>query len=254
MEKKDKALTDKSYWQDNYGSFQPVTFWSDLHHHLAEPYVKDGHGKKALEIGAYPGHNLGWYAKAFGYTPVALDFVDEIENIRRNMEHNGVMGTEIIKADFLKWRPPEQYDLVMSHGFVEHFTNYEEVIDRHVAALKPGGYLILSVPYLEYFQLWMRQWLYTPAQLKKILDSHNRRVMNREELERIIFKKHGLEKLQSGFVMNATIWFDMDPKTTRQDRRWLFRFGKLVEKAAARLRVSNRFVSPEIFIIARKLT
>ena len=33
-----------------------------------------------------------------------------------------------------------------SFGFIEHFWNLEEVIERHVKLVKPGGTLILAAP------------------------------------------------------------------------------------------------------------
>jgi SAM-dependent methyltransferase len=34
----------------------------------------------------------------------------------------------------------------MSRGFIEHFDDPHEVVKRHVDLLKPGGYLIVSIP------------------------------------------------------------------------------------------------------------
>lgn len=53
---------------------------------------------------------------------------------------------EIIQADFLEYEPTQQYDLVLSNGFIEHFVNYDEVLDRHMKYLKPGGAILIMIP------------------------------------------------------------------------------------------------------------
>ena len=40
------------------------------------------------------------------------------------------------------------FDVVLSRGVIEHFTNVVEVIDKHINLLVPGGLLLVSIPHL----------------------------------------------------------------------------------------------------------
>jgi hypothetical protein len=51
-----------------------------------------------------------------------------------------------VKADFFALEPVPEFDLVYSLGFLEHFTNWEEVLRRHAAWTKPGGTVIVTCP------------------------------------------------------------------------------------------------------------
>jgi SAM-dependent methyltransferase len=53
---------------------------------------------------------------------------------------------EIVQADFLTWKPGRQYDVVASFGFIEHFEDPADIVARHFALTKPGGYVVLEMP------------------------------------------------------------------------------------------------------------
>ncbi len=59
---------------------------------------------------------------------------------------------EIIQADFLEYEPTQKYDLMLSNGFIEHFVNYDEVLDRHMKYLKPDGAIMIMIPNKRYLR------------------------------------------------------------------------------------------------------
>lgn len=63
-----------------------------------------------------------------------------------------VEAYQYICTDFLEHTPSPQYDLIFSNGFIEHFTNYVEVLDKHVAYLKPGGAMMVMIPNKRYLR------------------------------------------------------------------------------------------------------
>lgn len=71
-----------------------------------------------------------------------------LTRVRTRLRQWGGRGIlkQIIQADFLKYEPLRQYDLVLSNGFIEHFVNYDEVLNCHLKYLKPGGAMLIMVP------------------------------------------------------------------------------------------------------------
>lgn len=246
-------LTDPEYWKKHFGDKKPFKFGTIPFHEYYQKYLKKDSSKSCIEIGAYPGGRLGYFAKEYNYQPTALDFIEDIEFIKANMHYNGIDNCEVIKADFLKWNPEEKYDLVCSFGFVEHFDDYEFVINKHIDLLNSGGILIISVPYLEYLQLWIRKILYTPEHYRKIMDAHNREIMKLSELKKVIFAREDMEEEFAEYVSGMKIWFPAEKGVIRMRRKWLYNILKKLERIVTKLGISNRFISPEILVIARKV-
>ncbi len=113
-----------------------------------------------LEIGCYPGRYLYLFAKNFGYRVSGVDFVPQTKEIPAWLAALGVEAG-VTCTDFLAFQPPQPYDVVASFGFIEHFPHWEEVLDRHVALLKPGGTLLIECPNFRYGQYWLR-WFLNP--------------------------------------------------------------------------------------------
>lgn len=248
-----KPLTDQAYWNNNFGAIDFFRFSDAI---PEDPYISryllPDQNKTCIEIGAYPGGNLGYFVKKFGFQPTALDFLDNARFIVENMRHNGIENCQLINQDFLAWQPDRQYDVVASFGFVEHFIEYDIVIQKHIDILKPGGYLILSVPYLEYYQLWVRKWFYLDAHMSKILKSHNRKIMNLGELKRQVTRQNNLQVLFAGHIREMTTWFPKSPAILKPNMLKYYDGMKMLEKIFAWLGWSSRFFSPAILLIAQK--
>jgi SAM-dependent methyltransferase len=86
-------------------------------------------------------------SKEFGLTVSGIEFTaDGAAATERNLQLQGVTPREIHHADFLTATPAPIFDVVVSFGFVEHFTELREVICRHAAWTRPGGRVIIGVP------------------------------------------------------------------------------------------------------------
>lgn len=82
----------------------------------------------------------------------ALDFTSDTSKISDSFASIGGILKEIVQADFLQHEPTQKYDLVLSNGFIEHFLSYDDVLDRHLSYLKPGGALLIIVPYKRFLR------------------------------------------------------------------------------------------------------
>ena len=90
----------------------------------------------------------------------------------------------MIRADFLSDEIQEQYtgrfDIVISQGFIEHFDDVEDVIERHIDLLAQGGYLIVGIPNLRGAN-YSLQWIFN----KELLSMHNIDIMGKREFLRL---------------------------------------------------------------------
>lgn len=145
-------LTSREYWIDYYkassedketliricGKYD--SFWDLLHKSCASK------PKSILEIGAFPGRYLAYVASRYQLDATGIDFNPTIEKFERNMKIMGVDRYEYICTDFLNHTPVEKYDLVISNGFIEHFDNFNHVLDLHAKYLCNGGSMLIMIP------------------------------------------------------------------------------------------------------------
>lgn len=101
-----------------------------------------------LEIGGAPGQYLAFFAKEFKYKVSGMDYSEiGCKKMKENFDLLGINGNvyqiDLFSKDKLDL---PKFDIVYSLGFIEHFTNLEEVIEKHLDLLKPGGILMIGTP------------------------------------------------------------------------------------------------------------
>ncbi len=161
-------LTDRSYWNSVHGEPAPIVtppprspFRGWLHHvsrsYAAEHFlsalgrsVKPGPAK-IIEIGSAPGAFLNECHRRFGFEPYGVEFSPVGASVNReNFKSWGLDPNHVFESDFFandfQSANRAQFDVVVSRGFIEHFTDLTPVIDAHVNLLKPGGILVISIP------------------------------------------------------------------------------------------------------------
>lgn len=152
--------------------------------------------KWAVEIGCAPGRWLVFLNREMGYCVSGYEYVEAAAaKTRENLALCGVPAAQsnVITADFLQGEAEPQYDLVVSLGFIEHFTNHEEIMSRHVDLLKPGGYLVVGIPNFSGLNRWI-QGVTDRYLTDKVLDHHNLKVMNVAVFHEV-GRRHDLEEL-----------------------------------------------------------
>jgi len=147
-------LTNKSYWESAHKATGKATLLKRLFRFreekiiskLIQKYIPQGdYSKQVIEIGCYPGEYLRILEK-HGYNINGIDFIDSSAKMHSSFKNDNLHVTEIIQADFLEHQFSKKYDVVMSFGFVEHFNDYIDIIDRHCNLVEDGGYLLITAP------------------------------------------------------------------------------------------------------------
>ncbi len=146
-------LTDQDYWEKYYS--KAITqrdqikgvvsvydkYWDKLIH------KNDNSSQKTIiELGGYPGRYLAYLSDKYNLIPTCLDFNSDKSKIEESMNAFNISNYTIVQADILTYEPKEQYDIVISNGFIEHFQNYEQVLNNHTKYLKKGGTMLVMIP------------------------------------------------------------------------------------------------------------
>jgi SAM-dependent methyltransferase len=155
-------------------------------------------GAKAVEIGSAPGTFLVELARRFSVDPYGIEYAAAgVEVNRQLFKRHGVPADHVIHDDFfsdrLHARYRENFDIVVSRGFIEHLDDPRGAIERHVNLLKPGGTLIVQIPNLRGLNYGIQRVLD-----RRLLDLHNLSIMDRGAF-RALFDVARLEERFCGY-------------------------------------------------------
>jgi SAM-dependent methyltransferase len=203
-------------------------------------------GGTCFEVGCYPGRYLIHLGKRFGYTVNGIDATPFVLNRMPEFidRHNVKIG-KFYHGDFLNFEPEDSYDVVLSFGFVEHFFNLEEVIEKHIRLVKPAGTLILACPNFRGLQYVFRRLLEPSALERHVLDT-----MNLFRWKTIL-DRNNMDTLEHGYYRTADFWVD----TPREGilAQWAIKYLERVTKGIdKRVNWPNRLLSPFMFNVSRK--
>lgn len=115
----------------------------------------DGKNKTCIEIGCYPGRYLSVFGE-LGYELFGIDLTDKLGILPTWLREKGYKVGSFWKMGIQDFDPKQKFDVVASFGFIEHFTNWDKILMKHMSFVKENGYLILEVPnFLGAFQHWV---------------------------------------------------------------------------------------------------
>lgn len=191
---KAKAVKRKRHsWKDNLKSLTKlledkfIRTYADylLWDVIYKKYMPKTKKAKVLEVGSAPGDNLVRLSQTFDFIPYGVEYTGSgVELNRRTFISHSLDPDHIIHADFLSDEFQKQYkgyfDIVMSAGFIEHFDNVADIVEKHINLLTKGGYLVVSIPNLRGAN-YILQWLFN----KELLSMHNINVMQKKEFSKI---------------------------------------------------------------------
>ncbi|MCL2280455.1 class I SAM-dependent methyltransferase [Candidatus Saccharibacteria bacterium] len=144
------AASSSDYWERHWQDVDKLP--SSLSDHPVHLWIREKiltvEDGRCMEIGCYPGQfltilgDMGYILNGVDYFEGSKDF------LTKQLKQNDYKIGEIFEQDFQDFESQELYDLTCSFGFVEHFHNYKEMIEKQVAMTKDGGQIIVEVPNL----------------------------------------------------------------------------------------------------------
>lgn len=246
----DSALTTKEYWAARIGGIRPHLVESNPFAAVLERWLPVNPEYTCVEVGAYPGSNLCWLAKRFRYRPTAIEYREDAEEMEALFRHNDVPGLTVLREDFLKVRGLA-FDVVASFGFVEHFNDPGDIVARHAAMVKDGGFLVLAVPHFGGLQALIRRLVLRPQALRDMLAVHNREIMDLAALSGLV-RALGLDVLHAGYAMGFRFWVPWDSPQVRPAARGVVRILNAIDGRWGASLPSCRLLSPMILTVSRK--
>jgi SAM-dependent methyltransferase len=144
-----------------------------------------GAGAAVVEIGSAPGEHLVRLSETFGLAPYGIEYSPAgVEVNREVFAAHDLDPQNVIEIDFFSAECLEAYrgrfDMVVSRGFIEHFDNPTEVVDRHLELLKPGGLLIVTIPNLRGVNLALTRLFH-----RELIPMHNLEIMSKTAFSRL---------------------------------------------------------------------
>lgn len=235
-------LTDFKFWENYWANAQIAKTESVFFSELVRDFPDN---VESIEIGGFPGKLAVYFNKEKKCKVTILDFfisetiVEKVEDIN-NLERGEI---KTIKTDFFTYNSEKKYDIVSSFGFIEHFENTKEVIQRHVDLLKIDGYLLITLPNFRGLNGWVQK-----KYDKRNYDIHNINSMDLNLLKDIC-RSLNLKSYQVGFFGRPTVWIEPDAKTSNLTKLFLKFLSKLLRFFPF---IKNQFFSPFIYLKAIK--
>ncbi len=199
-----------------------------------------------LEVGCVPGRHLVYFNKVFGYTVEGVDFSDHIGLTHDVMNYHGIEEYSLHQEDFLSFTH-EPYDVVVSFGFLEHFPDWRAMLQKHIELVKPGGYLVVSVPNLCHFQYWLHKWLDPEFENEQVVEST--RLSNLEE----VITGAGLHLLYSGYYQTFQFFCHHREQSRSLPRHLMINTLRVLGAFFSRTKINipSRTFSPQVVCVAR---
>lgn len=178
--------------------------------------------KELIEIGGFPGRYLAYLSAKYQVNPTCLDYNSDKTVIEAVFKVMGVDQYDIIQEDFTLFETPKQYDYVISNGFVEHFEDFNTILDLHVNYMKDQSKLMVMIPNMRgYIRFY-----------KYLVDYKNLKIHNLKCMHLSVFKafakRHNLEikhlNYHGGFPIGVHQKINLAQKLIFKIHRLFFKF------------------------------
>ncbi|WP_316840739.1 class I SAM-dependent methyltransferase [Pedobacter gandavensis] len=248
----ENLLTDRQFWVNYWESKAGLTVNIPsnylFHQELGEIITKRG-VRTAIELGGFPGYYAVFLKKYFKLDVTLLDYFVHQPVTNALLEANQLKPSDIniIETDLFSYQPTQQFDLVLSCGLIEHFNDTADIINRHIAFVKPGGTLFITLPNFKALNGWFQK-----SFDRENYDKHNIDCMDPKLLANIC-KQAGLELVQSRYFGNFSLWLENEqqkPLSVRLLKKTMWFVGKVFTKI---IPFNSKMLSPYIILEARKL-
>ncbi len=173
----------------------PMTLW-------IRRQFQGGSGS-CLELGCFPGRFLALFGQ-MGYELNGLDLTPRVEqDLGPWLKSQGFRVGSISRGDAFTHDFGRRFDVVCSFGLIEHFPNWDVLVQRHAHWVAPGGLLAVSAPNFR----GRCQHSYHKHFDAENLAGHNLEAMDPAAWRRVV-EALGFSIVQCGYIGPFDIWHD----------------------------------------------
>lgn len=238
-----RELTDKNFWKGYWRGVKLAPIEKPFFAKLL-PFFPQGPAR-FIEVGGFPGLYSAYFKAKHGYEVSLLDFIESQEIVAEVEKLHGFPAGSIrcLHGDFTQIELSEKFDVVFSAGFLEHFLNYEEILQKHIQCLAPGGMLFVSVPNFHGVSGWVQ----------RVFDLPNYRVhhlgaMEPKALSRIA-NEAGLQQIEVRYHGIPHLWLESTAPVGRLVRRMVALASAVLQRLPW---LGGRVFAPFVVLMARR--
>jgi SAM-dependent methyltransferase len=244
-------LTDRAFWVNYWESKKGLAVQlpsNYLFHQQLADVIQKNNVKTAIELGGFPGYYAVFLKKYFKLDVTLLDYFVHPPVVNELLAKNGLTEKDIhiIETDLFNYTPEKQYDLVLSCGLIEHFNDTADIINRHIAFVKRGGTLFITLPNFKAVNGWFQKNFD-----RENYDKHNIDSMD-PALLKSICEQAGLTEVKSGYFGRFSVWLENESQKSagvRLFKKAVWLTGKIFTKI---IPFESKNLSPYIILVAKK--
>lgn len=200
-------LTDRAFWKAFWESKKDLIFPIKPDYYFGNIMAKliaEKHIKTAIELGGFPGYYATYLKKYQHLDTTLLDYFIHEGLIDQLLQNNGLEHGDIhiIEADLFKYQPEQLYDMVMSFGLIEHFSDTRDIIQRHLRFLKPGGVLFITLPNFKGVNGWVQRSFDRSNYDKHFIESMNPQLLTS------YCRDMGLTEVEACYHGRFSVWLE----------------------------------------------
>ncbi|ARS42517.1 methyltransferase type 12 [Sphingobacteriaceae bacterium GW460-11-11-14-LB5] len=245
-------LTNRAFWVNYWESKKGLAVQlpsNYLFHQQLADVIQQNNVKTAIELGGFPGYYAVFLKKYFKLDVTLLDYFVHPPVVNELLEMNSLTEKDIhiIETDLFNYTPEKQYDLVLSCGLIEHFNDTADIINRHIAFVKPGGTLFITLPNFKAVNGWFQKNFD-----RENYDKHNIDSMD-PALLKSICEQTGLKEVKSGYFGRFSVWLENESQKSagvRLFKKAVWLTGKVFTKI---IPFESKNLSPYIILVAKKI-
>ncbi len=201
--------------------------------------------RSCFEAGCFPGGYLAYFGTK-GLELNGIDISDRVQTGLAPFYHSQQLKTgSLIQGDFFAYMPEKKFDVVCSFGFIEHFENWQQVMQKHIDLLNTEGYLIITAPnFRGKFQHFFHRFFDKENYQRHYVPSMN------PALWKAFLEQQGMEIIKTGYFGKFDFWVEKTPSFFKHI--FLAVLVRLKPLAAKFISQGSESYSPYCGIVARK--
>jgi SAM-dependent methyltransferase len=247
----EQNLTDRNFWKAFWESKKDLIFSIKPDYYfggIMAKLIADKGVKTAIELGGFPGYYATYLKKYQHLDTTLFDYYIDEDIINRLLEKNGLKPGDIhiIESDLFTYQTQQLYDMVLSFGLIEHFSNTKDIISRHLQFLKPGGVLFITLPNFKGVNGWIQRKFDRSNYDKHYIESMNLQLLAQT------CRELGLTEVESFYHGKFSVWLENRAEQNGLVKglvKTIWLAGKMVTKI---LPIETKVFSPYIVLKAIK--
>jgi len=234
-------LTDRDFWKEYWKNYKYEKIPTKVPFKKFLPKLKNA--DSFIEIGGFPGAFSAYFYTKGCKKVSLLDFYIDENIVRRFEKVNNIPENTIhcIESDFFTFKTDKKYDIAFSYGFIEHFNDTKDVIQRHAELLADNGRLLIILPNFRGFNGFV-QYVFD----RENFYAHNLNSMKPALLKSIACDLN-LKNIVVEYSRKPMVWLDSKANTA-----FIRAFVKLISYAMKLFPIKCRLLSPYIIVYAEK--